>query len=79
MSGSHKPRRSWRHRVCVPHPCNTVPQVEIETIAERRFEQGRDRAVEIGRADAGNVDRVEPVGVFGLRQRTTQRLQGSAQ
>ena len=24
MSGSHKPRRSWRHRVCVPHPCNTV-------------------------------------------------------
>jgi hypothetical protein len=24
MSGSHKPRRSWRHRVCMPHPCNTV-------------------------------------------------------
>jgi choline dehydrogenase len=24
MSGLHKPRRSWRHRVCVPHPCNTV-------------------------------------------------------
>jgi multiple antibiotic resistance protein len=24
MSGSHKPRRSWHHRVCTPHPCNTV-------------------------------------------------------
>jgi predicted nucleic acid-binding protein len=24
MSGSHKPRRSWRHCVCGPHPCNTV-------------------------------------------------------
>jgi hypothetical protein len=26
MSGSHKLRRSWRHRVCVPYPCNTVKQ-----------------------------------------------------
>jgi type IV secretory pathway VirB4 component len=24
MSGWHKPRRNWRHHVCVPHPCNTV-------------------------------------------------------
>jgi hypothetical protein len=27
MSGSHKPRQSWRHRVCTPHPCNTVLRV----------------------------------------------------
>ena len=27
MSGSHKPRQDWRHRVCAPHPCNTVRPV----------------------------------------------------
>ena len=47
------------------HVLAVRPQVEIETVGERRLEQSRDRAVEIGRADAGNVDRVEPVGVSG--------------
>jgi hypothetical protein len=27
MFGSHKLRRSWRHCVCGPHPCNTVAQL----------------------------------------------------
>jgi hypothetical protein len=40
MSGSHKPRRGWRHRVCTPHPCNTVRHFafEIEAPDTAQFE-----------------------------------------
>jgi hypothetical protein len=35
MFGSHKLRRSWRHRVCVPHPCNTVAHVLATAFGDR--------------------------------------------
>ena len=46
MSGSHKPRRGWRHRVCAPHPCNTVAD-GVKVPADQ------PREVRIGSGDGG--------------------------
>ena len=56
-------------------PSAARPHGEIETIGIRGVEQGRERATEIRRADAGDMDRVEPVLIVGVRQRTAERLQ----
>jgi hypothetical protein len=55
-----------------PHAAAARPDREIETVGGRGIEQGRDRAREIHRADAGDMNRVEPVFILGLRQRTAE-------
>jgi hypothetical protein len=43
---------------------------QVETVGARGLKQGRDRATKIFGTDAGDVDRIEPVGILRLRQRT---------
>jgi hypothetical protein len=45
MSGSPKPRRSWRHRVCNLHPCNTVTHALSNAERQARY-RARHTAVQ---------------------------------
>jgi len=58
-----------------PHAAVAEPHCEIQPIGNRGVEQGRDRAIEIRHADPGDMNRVEPIGTVGLRQRAAERLQ----
>jgi hypothetical protein len=60
-------------------PVPARPDREIETIGRCGVEQGRERASEIRCADAGDMNRGEPILIVGVRQRTAERLQVPAQ
>jgi hypothetical protein len=58
-----------------PHTAAVRTFGEVEAVGDARgVKQGRDRAVKIGGADARNMNRIEPVGIVGLRQRGRRGL-----
>ena len=62
------------------HHLGTVrPDDQAEPFGDRRVEQGRDGAAEIGVADAVDVNRIEPVFVVGVGLRSSERFQRRAQ
>ena len=75
MSGSHKPRRSWRHRVCVPHPCNTVAERRnggsIESALRILEEDGADpiacSTARLFRSVLAREERDNPMKLPGVR------------
>jgi hypothetical protein len=57
-----------------PYAASARTYREIEAIGVCGVEQGKKHAAEIRRADAGDMNRVEPALIVGLRLRAAERL-----
>jgi hypothetical protein len=75
MCGSHKPRRSWRHCVCGPHPCNTVRRAVLDGQELREIAARSLIVAGIGERPGDDIDAVVKAfrerGVVQDEQRTS--------